>query len=309
MKNRIAIVTGLTSFIGLVLGKYLLEKGFFVFAVIRKESEYKLNQIEKQERLRIIYSDIYSLNSIVSHIKEADLFFHLAWDGTGIKDRYDKLIQKRNIAVTLNAIEISSQLNCKCFVNAGSQAEYGFIEGIITENSECNPITEYGKAKLEVFQKGEKLAKSLGIKFVHLRIFSIYGSGDHEWTLVINSLKKMLMNDILKLSACTQKWNYIYVDDAVQQIIRVAEQALSKEDFVSEIFHIASKDTRILKEFVGIMYQLTGSKSLIEYNISSENLLSIEPSISNLEKFIGTMKYISFQDGVKNIIRYIVYSL
>jgi nucleoside-diphosphate-sugar epimerase len=308
MKNKVAIVTGATSFIGIVLCKYLLEKGFIVFAIVRKESEYKLDQIEKQERLRIIYSDIYNLKSIVPHVKETDLFFHLAWDGTGIKDRYDKLTQERNIAVTLNAIEISSQLNCKCFVNAGSQAEYGFTEGVITENSKCNPVTEYGKAKLAVFQKGEKLAVSLGIKFVHLRIFSVYGPGDHERTLIISSLKKMLINDTLELSACTQKWNFIYVDDAVQQIIGVAEYALSKKDFTSEIFHIASKDTRILKEFVDVMYKLTETKSLINYNIPSENLLSLNSSVSNLEKSIGEMKYTPFRDGIKNIIKSILHS-
>ena len=61
----------------------------------------------------------------------------------------DENIQNNNYLNTLKAIEVASKLECKKFVFAGSQAEYGNVKEKRTCNTECNPFMVYGKYKLK----------------------------------------------------------------------------------------------------------------------------------------------------------------
>ncbi len=64
----------------------------------------------------------------------------------------------------------------------------------------------------------EALCKELGIRYIHLRIFSAYGPGDHPWTLVESCLDAFTGNAALSLGACTQKWNFIYITDLAKAV-------------------------------------------------------------------------------------------
>lgn len=76
---------------------------------------------------------------------------------------------------TLEAMQSASLMRCRLFVEAGSLAEYGIYNTIITEESPYQPVTEYGKAKLAVKEAGTKLSEKLSIKYLLLLIFSTYG--------------------------------------------------------------------------------------------------------------------------------------
>lgn len=76
---------------------------------------------------------------------------------------------------TLEAMQSASLMRCRLFVEAGSLAEYGIYNTIITEESPCQPVSEYSKAKLAVKEAGTKLSETVEYKipasahFQHLR--------------------------------------------------------------------------------------------------------------------------------------------
>lgn len=51
------------------------------------------------------------------------------------------------------------------------------------------------------------------LQFIHLRIFSVYGYGDREGTLIDSCVHKMNQGGIIHLGPCTQQWNYLYIND------------------------------------------------------------------------------------------------
>ena len=75
---------------------------------------------------------------------------------------------------------------------------------LITEETACEPKSLYGEAKLAMREKGETLCGELGLRYIHARIFSAYGPGDHPWTLVESCLDAFLNNREMSLGACTQ---------------------------------------------------------------------------------------------------------
>ena len=294
------VITGATSFIGLELINYLHQNGEEVIAVCRSNSN-KLSAIPTGVKIVHAVMDEYAnLHQVIPH---ADIFINLAWEGTGHSGRDITDIQNNNIKNTLEAMISSQKMGCKLFVESGSQAEYGSVETVISEKTECHPFSEYGKAKLSVKEKCFKYSEKLRIKYIHLRVFSIFGENDHPWTLIMSSIDKMLKNENIQLSSCEQNWNFLYIKDAVYQITELCKYAITNSNFKHEVFNIASKDTRKLKEFVEKMMILSDSKSVLEYGvIKPEHKVSLNPIITKTEDAIGNIATHKFEEIIKNII-------
>lgn len=300
------VITGATSFIGQELTALLLQQGHEVVAVCRPTSPARR---EVPAAARIVDAELFEYKHLHQQVAQADVFIHLAWAGTSHAERHNPDIHRKNIDYTLEAMQSAKQMGCRLFVEAGSQAEYGICNTIITEESPCHPVTEYGKAKLAVKEAGFELSEKLGIKYLHLRIFSIYGEKDHPQTLIMSALDKLLRNEPLALSSCTQNWNFLYIQDAVVQISRLCQYALDKENFDHEVFHIASAHSERLKGFVERLHVLSQSRSELHYGaITPVQTVSLLPDISKTQEAIGIVKEKSFDDIINHIIHLKKYS-
>jgi len=295
------VITGATSFIGLELMDYLLAQHHKVVAVCRQDS----NGLSKiPAGVEVIKAEMSEYGNLHKEIDHADVFVNLAWGGTGHDGRNVQDVQKENVTNTVAAMFAADKMGCKVFVEAGSQAEYGTVLEKITEETPCHPFSEYGKAKLEVKKRLFELSEQLGIKYIHLRIFSLFGENDHPWTLVMSCIDKMLRNEPIDLSSCTQNWNFLYVKDAVRQIAGLCDHAVNSKDYKHEVYNIASKDTRVLKEFVKEMYSLTQSKSELHFGaVVPANVVSLNPDTLKTESAASFISDHTFKDIINNIIR------
>ena len=293
------VITGATSFIGLELTDYLLANGHSVIAVCRLNSK-GLSSIP--EGVEIVASEMADYGNLLNEIEQADVFINLAWGGTGHDGRNVVDVQKENIAYTTAAFFAADKMGCKLFLEAGSQAEYGSTTEPQSEDSPCNPFSEYGKAKLQVKDELFELSEQMDIKYIHLRIFSMFGEKDHPWTLVMSAIDKMLRNEKVDLSPCTQNWNFIYIKDAVRIITTLCEKAVENPEFKHEVYNIASEDTRVLKDFVVRMKELTNSTSELNFGaMIPSNLVSLQPDMSKTKSVAGRICNYSFDDVITRI--------
>lgn len=292
------IVTGATSFIGSEFTKLILECGHEVYAVCLKDSP-ALGRLPKDPALKVIYSTLEEYNNLPSQIPEADVFVNFAWYGNSVESRSFGNVQQKNVGYITESLKAAHKMGCRLFVEPGTQAEYGVVNGAITEETPCQPFSEYGKAKVAIKEACFNVAEELGIKYMHLRIFSVYGEYDHFHTLFLTSLKKMLDNIPLELSSCTQKWNFLYVRDAAKQIYQLCIKAFHDNAFRHEVFNLASSDTRTLREFVERMKELLHSASELHFGtFEPEHLVALEPDISKLKSYIGFVADYTFDEGV-----------
>lgn len=292
------VITGATSFLGKHIIKKLIEDDVQVFAIIRPSSKH-VSDFDNEPKVKTILSDMDDTEKWVKEIVEADYFIHLGWDGIGSNGRSDVQIQQKNIETAVNVFKAAFRIHCKAFLFAGSQAEYGIKDEIITEDMVCNPVTQYGKAKLEVLNNALTLINDLNMHYYHARIFSVYGYGDHEWTLVSTCIENLCNDKEVNLSSCEQFWNYIEVKDAVHQIISLLISSAE-----SGVYNIASKDTRPLKSFVEEIYDICGKRGKMNFNCyqPAERPAELKPSIKKLENAIGEMQYCTFREGITQLV-------
>lgn len=294
------IVTGATSFLGQEMILALAQTGAQVVAVCRDKRKLRVEVATCCTIVELLLKDYGQLPDVVD---KADVLIHLAWEGTGHDGRDATLVQQENVAYSLDAMRAAAKMGCKLFVMAGSQAEYGITMEPQKEDMVCEPFSEYGKAKLRMWNEGSMLADELGMKYLHLRIFSLFGEHDHPWTLVMSAVDKMLRNDPMELSPCTQNWNFLYVKDAAQQIIRLCNHALQTETFGPDIYNIASDDTRPLRAFVEEMRVITNSHSDLHYGaVIPQQIVSLQPDMTKTRQTVSVLSEYDFKKVIERII-------
>lgn len=301
------VVTGATSFIGRAVVEELLEKRHQVFAAVRPDSagrgELEAMQRETGGQFTVLPVDLSACGTLDRHPAlegRADLWLHLGWEGSGSANRTNPEIQARNIGYALEALGAAARLGCTRFLFSGSQAEYGIADGLMREDSPCHPVSEYGKDKLEVCRRAGERAAELGITYLHARIFSVYGPGDHPWSLVSSCVDTFLKGGHMEFGACTQLWNYLYIKDAVRAITGLL---LAKSP--SGVYNVAGNDTRPLREFIGEIHRLCGGRGTFEYGKrppNAEGVVSLNPDTGKLYRTANFQPRISFEEGIREMI-------
>ena len=301
-KKMRVIVTGATGFIGKALCKELLNQGNEVFAVIRPQSPKK-NQLEvENELLHILEIPMETICDLWEryHVK-ADVFYHLAWNGSSGADRDQFEIQQKNVGFVASAIYAAKACGCKKIIGAGSQAEYGIVRRKAKEGKTVpHPFMMYGAAKLASYYMGTVLAKQLGITLIWPRIYSVYGVGENQGTLIDYVLEQVLKGNRPELSSCDNMWNFLEISDCVKMLILLAES-----DDAEGIYHIASKDTRVLREYVEELRDLAAPKIELGFGYRKtdrKRTFWMEPDITKLLQIIGKdYEFVSFRDGVMKL--------
>lgn len=308
-----AVITGATSFVGAAAIKEMLKRGHQVIAVVRPQSK-KLDVLREpnrqailEGRLRILENDLSAPGLLTDKIKGAcDVFCHFGWGGSGSGSRTDKELQEKNLRDSLDTIRAAKALGCSRFLFAGSQAEYGMHQTVMTEETVCTPRSAYGEAKLRMRLEGEKLCKELGMTYIHTRIFSAYGPGDHPWTLVETCLDEFLSDGTISLGACTQKWNFIYIEDLARAMCALAEVPEERlRGLENPVFNLAGDDTRPLREFVEEIHALCGGRGTCAYATRKENAegaVNLIPDISKICRITGWKPATDFKTGIKKLL-------
>ncbi len=296
---KTVIVTGANSMVGKAVAKEFLENGYRVIAVVRNPETF--TGLSGFANLRIVGCSLDNYSNLPDIVNEnCDGFLHFAWagtGGTGSDERQNITVQESNIKNSFSAVFAARELGCKCFVGAGSQAEYGICEGEISEDYPEKPITEYGKAKLAVKRMGLEYGRTVGMTFIWPRIFSSYGVGHSDNTMIMSVLRKMLNNQKVELTACTQMWDYINMKDVASAYMYI----WNKQE--SGLFNIASGDYKPLKGFVLEMAELTHTKSEIEFGKIAVSATGhgFMPKVDKLRS-LGWEPKVSFKEGITEII-------
>lgn len=305
------VITGATGFIGRNLASLYLEKGALVYALVRPDSS-NLERLPRHENLIPVFGDLEHVSDWAEEIGQADAFFHLAWGGVNRQEIDSQKVQKRNVEASLECVKAAARLNCRVFMDAGSRVEYGITkDGVMQEDMECRPVNEYGKAKLSFYKQAAPLCRQYGMTYFHLRFFSVYGPGDHPWSIISTLTRDLPQGKTVSLSACLHRWNFMYIKDAAEAVYQLHQSAKHIKPDAKEsglAVNIASQDTRVLKEFVEEIHELAKGSGKLEYGTfiqAKEGALSVCPDSSRLKSLTnGAWKeQYTFCQGIKETMR------
>lgn len=298
-----AIITGANSFIGRRLCRKLAANDYHVYAIVRRNFSHK-EIFDGINSITLIELDMAEYGMLKDRITEkCDLGVLLAWNGTRGVLRDNVHLQHENYNNSILGAENMIALGCETIVTAGSQAEYGINKSLekITERTECKPNTEYGKAKLKLYQELDRFCENRKVRLIEPRYFSLYGPDDSEKTMIISMIRNMLSNRSCDLTECIQQWDFMFIDDAVDLLFELIE---TKE--ASGAFNFGSGVSKPLKEYVYEMYRLTRSSSKLHFGAVPypvTGMVHTNPSIEKLKQYVKDIHVRSFAEGIQAVIK------
>lgn len=282
--KQIAVVTGGTGFVGSHLVDLLLEKGFEVRCITRKSSNLRWLQ---GKNIKIYDCGLNNKEALKDVVKDSDYVFHVA--GV-VKSKKKEGYFKGNVETTKTLIEtiLESGASLKRFLVVSSQTVTGpsYDGKPVNEETECRPITTYGKSKLEE----EKLVLSYKDKLpiTICRAPAVYGERDTEIFIYFKTFSKGLTTTI---GFNEKKLSLIHVSDLVNGFYLAATKEISK----GQIYFISSEEFYTWPQINDITAKIIGKKPIVVkvphflvYTIAAvaqfAALFSSQPATLNIEK-------------------------
>lgn len=225
-----AVVTGANGFVGSHLVDYLLNENWKVRCLVRKSSDLKWL---KDKNIEIFDCGLFDKEGIRKAFDGAEYIFHVA--GV-VKSKTNEGYFKGNVETTKNLLDVALEYknNIKRFLVVSSQTAGGpSLDGKpVTEKTESNPITTYGRSKREqellTFNYKDKLPVTI------CRAPAVFGERDTEIFIFFNTYSKGLMTTI---GFDRKVISLIHVKDLVKGFY----QAAISEKSIGELYFVSSE--------------------------------------------------------------------
>ena len=211
LENKNILVTGGSGFIGKHLVEKLVQYGNKVTCLLLLGEDPSWFRSVHAE---IIYGDLTRKDSLVHAVKGKDYIFHLAAQVGG---NNTEAFYEVNFNGTRNLVENCKEQNVKLdrflFVSSIAVTGPSGKDRIFNEETECNPISDYGKSKLMaeqylndhknkfpfsivrfamVYGPGSYGGLYAFFKFINKRIFPYFGDGSTNLTYVEDVVNGMI---------------------------------------------------------------------------------------------------------------------
>jgi UDP-glucose 4-epimerase len=255
-----ALVTGASGFIGGRLCRRLLTEGDEVHAISRRPHE--------DDAVRWWRSDLADADNVARTLGRIrpDVVYHLAGYVSGSREIEAVLPSLRNNLVSaVNVLVAAARLGCSV-VLAGSQEE---PEAALDDPVPASP---YAAAKLSVGSFARMLHALHGLQVVNLRVFMVYGPGQHDRTkLVPYVITSLLQATRPKLSSGTRPVDWVYVDDVVDAFIAGS----SKDDLAGASLDIGTGELVTIRAIVERIVETVGTGVEPDFGALPERPLEI----------------------------------
>jgi nucleoside-diphosphate-sugar epimerase len=288
------LVTGGAGYIGSILSRALLEKGYDVTCLDRLFfGDDSIKEIA--ERITLVKDDIRWFEPRI--LKGVDAVFDLASlsnDPSGELDPQKTL--EINHKGRARVAALARKHGVRKYVLASTCSVYGFQKGMLTEESSLNPLTTYAKANVLAEKEVLPLADR-AFSVTALRQATVYGfSPRMRFDLAINGMVLgFFKNGKIPIMRDGKQWRpFVHVRDTSNAFIKVLE---SDSELVSgQIFNVGCNDqnvrifdlARLVADSIDLPFnhEWYGSPDTRSYRVSFDKIrktLSYKPSYTPKE--------------------------
>jgi len=244
--KKIAL-TGANGFVGSNLTRKLLAQKYQVVCLVRPTSDLSL--LPATAEIRKV--DYHNSEEITEILSQCDVLIHTA---ALTRSRNWQTFYRTNVQFTEELIAAAEKANMQQVIFISSQAAAGPASDLnspLTEQSECHPVTWYGKSKM----LAEEIVKKSTLPTTIIRPVSVFGPGDKDFLIYF----KMLQKHLAAFIGCESKYlSLIYIEDLVNLIVG----AIGNPRASHETFFAASTPLISMREFVDLLQKVLQKKAL-----------------------------------------------
>lgn len=269
-KDRGVLVTGCTGLLGSWLTQALLASGARVTGLIRDhvpDSRFILEGLEGQINVVSGAVEEYALLERVLNEYEVDTVFHLAAQAiVGTANRSPLSTFETNIRGTWNVLEACRSISTVTQVLVassdkayGSQARLPYDEAMPLQGRHFYDVS---KSCADLLATAYFATVSLPVCVI--RCGNFYGGGDLNFNRIVpGTIRSVLRNEAPVIRSDGQYVrDWVYIEDAADAYLRLAERMAERPEVLGEAFNIANETQMTVLEVVEHVLRAMGREDL-----------------------------------------------
>ncbi|MCI8951132.1 MAG: NAD-dependent epimerase/dehydratase family protein [Lachnospiraceae bacterium] len=206
-----------------------------------------------------------------------------------------------NILISINILEACAANHVKkvIFISSGGTVYGDKAVCPIKENASTNPINTYGIQKLTIEKLFYLYHRMHGLEYSIIRLANPYGPyqrPDGKLGVVTTFLYKALKNEVLTVYGDGKVIrDYIYIDDAVDGVIRIAN---SERD--DRVFNLGSGKGTSVNQVIHLIQQALGHHVAVRY--IANRSVDVPSNVLDITKYrtaFGIKELIPLEKGIK----------
>lgn len=248
-RHKNIAVTGASGFLGRVVLRKLIQKGYRVTVLDSSGSTYP-------DGVQVVSGNLFKKTDYTKLTTNSTILIHLA----GQIEQGKTTMTQGNTETTRNLLSSLSKSPVRKIIFASTVAVYGSSKTkIYDENDNCRPDTEYGKSKLKAERLIEEWSKKSGKDYVILRFFSLYGYENRKG-FVYKLFRNFFDSSSVTITGDgSQERDLVWVEDAADAIL------LSVIKNVEGIYNVGTGKNYSLLKIISLMEKIAGMKCNIKF--------------------------------------------
>ncbi len=246
------IVTGAAGYIGRHVVKELLNRGHEVTAI-------DLHFQEVDERAKMLDTNIFSGDKrIFEELGSPDLCIHMAWRDGFV---HNSTIHMESLSNHFIFLKNMIDKGCKRIAIMGSMHEVGYWEGVITADTPCKPLSQYGISKNALREAILQYAKDKDTNIYWLRGYYVTGDDARNCSIFAKILQaEEDGKETFPFTTGKNKYDFIDIKDLAAQIV-----AASTQDHYTGVINVCTGKAISLKDKVESFIQENHLKIKLNY--------------------------------------------
>lgn len=300
------LVTGGAGYIGSVLVRQLLQKGFSVRVLDSlKFGGEALYDIILNPNFEFILGDIRNEKDVAASLEGIDAVAHLAAIvGDPACKKYSSEANETNWASSVNLFEKAEASGVKKFIFASTCSNYGKMpdpDSFVTETSELNPVSLYAELKVKFEKYLLEERRNSSICSTALRFSTVYGYSPRiRFDLTVNEFTRNATINGEQEIWGPQFWRpYCHVDDLARSVVLVLESA--EEKVRANVFNVGSTEENYNKGMIIEEVCKVVPKVKVNYVESAEDPRDYRVNFDKIKNELGYSITKKVPEGIKEI--------
>lgn len=291
-----AIVTGANGFVGSTLVRELTANGVDVTAVVRNEQS-NVSRLADIKNVRVIYCAMDDIRNLADKLDTgADVFYHMAWEGSTGPARADYGLQLKNVQGSLDAVHAAAAIGCSRFVGIGTLAEKDVWAYTPLDGATPNDVSCYGSAKIASHLMTKAECNKLGLEHLWAMLSNTYGIGNYTSNFINFASKLMITGQPANFTPAEQIYDFVNVADTALGLYKIGQRG---RPYYS--YYIGSTKPRKLKEFIRILRDTIDPSIQLNFGAVPFNGVIHPESVFDCTQLVEDTGYeprVGFEDGI-----------